>query len=420
MPVAHPGPRPAVHFTPPTGWLNDPLGLTWHRGRYHLFYQAVPDSTVWQAWCHWGHASSPDLLEWTHHPVALAPGEGDGGCWSGSVLPGEGDHPATIYYTAVDLADPDQGAVRVAHPQDEDWHAWRKGPVVVRPPAGMRIFRDPSVLREGDGWRLLVGAGYDDGRPAVLTYTSSNGTDWQPDGELIVGTALPGIMQGWECPHLITVGDRHVLIVSLWAEGEAGDVLAGVGRYAAGRLEVDTWCRLAQGPGHYAPTAFLDADGRPGLLFWIKGIGDAAGEWSGALSVPYLISVEDGEARLRPHPVLDGLAADVRGSGTGPHVISWRPDPASGPLTVISAAGTDSTDNTDNTDGTGGTGSLVTLRAVPGAVEVSAGGRTAGLPTGRDPVTVIVDGPVLEVCSGRGVLGLSLGASVRASPGAGE
>ena len=69
--------RPLLHFTTRAGWINDPLGLTFHDGRYHLFFQYVPGSTEWAADQRWGHATSDDLLHWTERPVALAPGDGD-------------------------------------------------------------------------------------------------------------------------------------------------------------------------------------------------------------------------------------------------------------------------------------------------------------------------------------------------------
>ncbi len=78
--------RPTLHFTPRSGWINDPLGLTHRDGTYHLYFQHVPGQAEWAHTCHWGHATSPDLLHWTERPVALAPGDGDAGCWSGSIV----------------------------------------------------------------------------------------------------------------------------------------------------------------------------------------------------------------------------------------------------------------------------------------------------------------------------------------------
>ena len=74
--------RPALHFTCRDGWINDPLGLTWHDGQYHLFFQYVPQAQGWAPQCHWGHCTSPTLTGWQEQDVALAPGDGDDGVWS--------------------------------------------------------------------------------------------------------------------------------------------------------------------------------------------------------------------------------------------------------------------------------------------------------------------------------------------------
>src|SRR3954471_487360 len=111
--------RPLLHFTAGAGWINDPHGLTYRDGTYHLFFQHLPTASAWAPDCHWGHATSPDLLRWTEQPVALRPGDGDDGCWSGSVVaPGDGD--AALFYTSVRAPNLELGRVRRARPADPE------------------------------------------------------------------------------------------------------------------------------------------------------------------------------------------------------------------------------------------------------------------------------------------------------------
>ncbi|MGN6742721.1 MAG: glycoside hydrolase family 32 protein [Amnibacterium sp.] len=370
--------RPAAHFTPRSGWINDPLGVTWHDGRYHVFVQHVPDGVDWRADISWGHATSEDLVHWAERPVALVPGEGDGGVWSGClVLDGE---DATILYTSVDADRPDLGRIRSARPLDAGWSRWEKGPVVADPAqdAPVTVCRDPFVVRDGDGWRMLVAAALPGRTAAVLTYRSSDLVRWTSDGVLAERAAseTDPIPTGelWECPQLLRFGDTAVLLVSVWNAPGPDHVAYAVGSLRDGRFVAGTWRRLTWG-APYAPTVFADRNGEPCILFWIRGV--AGDGWAGALSVPHRLRLVGDRLVLRPHPAVATAGASIlRMDGVEPGRTVMLQD----------AVGDECARITTGRDG-------VTV-LVPGH-------RTATLPL-TDPADVVVlaDGPVLEVATG--------------------
>lgn len=303
--------RPLVHYTA-TGWLNDPHGIVYRDGRYHVFFQSIPDSLTWRVGCAWGHASGPSLFELETHALALAPGDGDDGVWTGCVVL-DGD-TARAYYTAVSGEDRDQGRIREAVSVDPDLVVWEKRDVVIEPPVdpAQVAFRDP-VIRWVDGhWLMTVGAALTDGRAVALAWSSPTLDDWRAEGivaERAASERDPWTGTLWECPQFVDVDGVTVLITSVWADDVSYNTAYAVGRWVEGRYVADSWGELSSGTVHYAPSVFHDADGRPCVLFWLRGVDDEGAGWAGAHSVPYLIGVEDGRVRLRPHPDLDRFRA---------------------------------------------------------------------------------------------------------------
>ncbi|MGW7202083.1 glycoside hydrolase family 32 protein [Streptomyces sp. NPDC054837] len=329
--MSHTPDAPRFRVRPPANWVNDPNGPFRWRNRYHLFFQHNPDAPV-HANVHWGHASSPDLVDWEHHPVALTPtpgGPDEAGCWSGCVVDDEG--VPTAVYTGVDRHHTGLGSICLARalvPQDETLTDWRPlpAPVVAGPPAGLDVvmFRDPFVFR-GNGRRwALVGAGHADGTPSVLVYDCDDLTDWRFAGVLLDGGDPVAVdvfgdkAVGWECPQLYaTASGEWVLVVSLW-DGDpcsTGYLTGRLQPFGEGelRFEARAGGRLDHGRDFYAPAVLQEPD-RALMWGWSweareQSEVDRAG-WAGVLSAPRVVDVRpDGALSLVPAPELELLRA---------------------------------------------------------------------------------------------------------------
>jgi beta-fructofuranosidase len=395
--------RPRLHLTAEEGWINDPLGLTYHNGQYHLFFQHVPGQTEWGPHCHWGHATSKDLLHWTHGPTALAPGDGDDGCWSGSIVA----DPPTLYYTTVDTRDLQIGRVRVARPDSDDWTTWTKAEVVASLPEGIDAiaYRDPFVFHDGDRWRMLMGAGLADGTATALIYTSDDLQQWTHDGELVSRhtTEDQPLWTGtvWECPQLFPLGDKWILTISVWEPFVPHYQAYAVGSYRDGRFVAQHWARLSYGPSYYAGSTFTDSDGRRGVIYWLRGVDDHNHGWASANSIPHLLSLRDDAVIAEPHPNLtalrtSGTVVKPGASADLPSVadIEWSLDAST------STAGLTLTDADGNI--------VLSLRTEDGALHAVTRDGSWSMPVGGKQVRLVVDGPVAELFNVAGTMALPL------------
>ena len=389
--------RPRFHFTAERGWINDPHGITARDGEYHSFFQYVPDSTVWAPNCHWGHAKGADLFSLAELPIALAPGEGDDGIWTGSLVTDD-DGSTRIFYTATTQPDIGIGRVRVATPDDEGWIAWTKGAVVAEAPAELDIiaYRDPFVVKEHDGWRMFLGAGLADGTATALSYRSADLTDWEYEGIALQRSTheVDPVWMGalWECPQIIEVAGRHVMVSSVWDDDVLHYAGYAVGRYADGVFTAEAWGRLTYGPSYYAPSFFRDADGRPCLIFWMRGVADLETGWASAHSVPHVLTLDGDRLIATPHPDLDSYRAEAVADGRIASLagnVLWSPAPSD--ELQISSAG----------------GPVATLRVAGGELAVQVGSEQWAMPVTGD-IRVLLDGPVLEVSSSAGMLGAAI------------
>lgn len=320
-----PGERPCVHLPARIGWMNDPNGFSYYRGRYHLFYQYYPFETKWGS-MHWGHAVSGDLLHWDFLPVALAPDEPsvDGaGCFSGSALAlPDGRH--MLMYTGVSVAGrkPDGTlAMRqtqcIAFGDGVDYEKYEGNPVIgvdlLPSGASAEHFRDPKVWIEGDGsFRCVVASLGKSGLGQILLFRSEDGLHWEFDCVFARNDVPIGTM--WECPDTFELDGVQVLLVSpqnMLPEGD--EFVSGNGTLCLlGRRDDETGAFVAEarqaidyGLDFYAAQTTLSPDGRRIMIAWMQNWDSIAmgGErsWFGQMTLPRELSVRDG--RLCQQPV---------------------------------------------------------------------------------------------------------------------
>lgn len=298
------------HFMPPVHWMNDPNGLIFYKGEYHLFYQHYPYAPKWGP-MHWGHAKSRNLFHWEHLPVALAPSEWydkgeleSHGCWSGSAV--DDDGVLTLIYT---------GHVEENHPQETQcvarskdgihFEKYENNPVIkAAPEENCFGFRDPKVWKHEDKWYMIVGSGKDEiGK--IHLYQSKDLNTWDYMGVAAESDGTMGNM--WECPDLFPLQDKHVLVISPMNIKERNLYAIGDMDYDAGKFTFDHFQVLDFGSDFYASQTLLDDKNRRILIAWMEIWGSKSIEeakdygWLGAMTIPReLIVAENGTLLMRP------------------------------------------------------------------------------------------------------------------------
>ncbi|MCS6846199.1 MAG: glycoside hydrolase family 32 protein [Anaerolineae bacterium] len=193
--------RPRFHFTPPANWLNDPNGLVYFDGEWHLFYQHNPFGIDW-GHMSWGHAVSRDFVHWEHLPVALPEQPGymifSGSAavdWANTGGFGDGVRPPLVAaYTA---HSPHEQTQHIAFSLDRGrtWTPYAGNPVIA---IGSREFRDPKLFWHAPSGRWVMACALAD-RRQVRFYGSPNLRDWQHLSDFGPAGATAGL---WECPDL--------------------------------------------------------------------------------------------------------------------------------------------------------------------------------------------------------------------------
>lgn len=316
--------RPLFHLTPAIGWMNDPNGFSYYKGKYHLFYQSNPYNTQW-ADMHWSHVVSSDLLTWEYLPTALAPDQeyDKDGCFSGTAIVHEGKH--YLFYTGVNESKEDASTYQTQCLAVGDGINYKKveeNPVIDSTdlPKNMSTedFRDPKVWEESENlFKCIVAARKNDGNGAILQYKSSDCINWEFDSILLENDGSFGDF--WECPDIFKLDDKDILIVSpmnMQAKGleyrNGHEVVCFVGRLndSKDKFKIEANQALDHGIDFYAPQTLLSPDGRRILIAWMQNWnsvseGNGLNAWYGQMCIPRELSYKNNHIYQKPIKELD-------------------------------------------------------------------------------------------------------------------
>ncbi len=324
--------RPSFHLSPRVGWMNDPNGFCFYKGKYHMFYQYYPYEPVWGP-MHWGHAVSADLLHWEFMPAALAPDQmyDKDGCFSGSAveLP---DGRLMLLYTGVriegikNVLASEVQTQCIAVGDGESFEKYEKNPILdekdIPKGSSRNDFRDPKVWRCEDGtYRCLIGNRPADGSGQILLYTSQDGFDWKFRSVFASNRNRFGKM--WECPDYFVLDGKHIILTSpqdMLPRGfeyhNGNGTLCLIGGYDAETDSfVEEWDQTVDyGIDFYAMQTVLTPDGRRVMIGWMQNwdtveLRTLHRKWQGQMSLPRELSIKNGRLYQAPLRELENLRA---------------------------------------------------------------------------------------------------------------
>jgi fructan beta-fructosidase len=322
--------RPQFHFSPKAKWMNDPNGMVFLDGEYHLFYQHYPDGDVWGP-MHWGHAISKDLIHWDHLPIALYP-DSLGMIFSGSAVFDKNNSsglgtlenpPLVAIFTYHKMEAEKAGKIDyqtqgVAFSLDKGktWTKYKDNPIVKNP--GIKDFRDPKVFWHEDSKRwIMILAVLDH----VEFYSSPNLKSWSKLSDFGKDYGSHGGV--WECPDLFQLDvpsektKKWIMLLSI----NPGGPNAGSGtQYFVGNFDGKTFTSdtpkndtlwIDYGPDNYAGVTWSNIpaeDGRRLFLGWMSNWNYAnvvpTSPWRSAMTIPRALTLAkiDDEVRLMSTP----------------------------------------------------------------------------------------------------------------------
>jgi len=297
--------RPLVHFSPKEKWINDPNGMVYHNGIYHLFYQYHPYSSIWGP-MHWGHATSRDMIYWNREPIKIFP-DSLGTIFSGSAVvdkdntSGFGRHgivPLVAIFTQHKVADTTAGKIyfqnqSLAYSLDngKTWTKYSGNPVLKSP--GIPDFRDPKVIWHEPTKKWIMSLAVVD---RIYFYSSPDLKNWKKESEFGESAGAHGGV--WECPDLFSLEYNGKLIWVLIVNLNPGGPNGGSGtQYFLGDFDGKEFLPygtetkwLDYGPDSYAGVTWSNTGKRKIFLGWMSNWTYAelvpTETWRSAMTIP--------------------------------------------------------------------------------------------------------------------------------------
>lgn len=269
--------RQLIHLEPERGWLNDPNGLCFFGGKYHVYFQYSPDSPYGAGDKCWGHWESPDLLHWKFGGAVLYPDSPDdrSGVYSGCGFVKDG--VLNLFYTGNVKKDGNFDYItsgreaNVIRITTKDGQTMSEKQTLLRncdyPENCSCHVRDPKVWEKDGTFYMVLGARTLDDKGCVLYYTSKNLTDWT----FQKAQSRPDFGYMWECPDVFELDGNEYLSIS--PQGLPHGEYAHQNVYSSGYFSGTDFIEWDYGFDFYAPQTFTAPDGRKMMLGWM-GIGD--------------------------------------------------------------------------------------------------------------------------------------------------
>ena len=327
--------RPRIHFTPKAHWMNDPNGMVYHDGIYHLFFQYHPYSSVWGP-MHWGHATSTDMIHWKEQPIAIYP-DSIGTIFSGSAVVDKnntsgfgknGKAPLVAIFTQHNMEGEKAGknnfqnqSIAYSNDNGMTWEKYTGNPVLKNP--GITDFRDPKVMwyEPQKKWIMTLAT-----KDHITFYASPDLKNWEKQSEF--GKTIGAHGGVWECPDLFSFDDAGkkvwALIVNLNPGGPNG---GSATQYFLGDFDGKTFVPyktdtkwLDYGPDEYAGVTWSNTGSRKIFLGWMSNWDYATivptETWRSAMTIPRELKLKHvgNDMLIASEPVAELLSVQLKPS----------------------------------------------------------------------------------------------------------